>query len=129
MSAEAAGNGSNGQFIYESHLDDDAMIVFTSGTTGMGKGVVLTNRNIIANTKCGVFFLDDGIQEGGRTIPVLPPTHMLQVTVGLLTPLYYGVTLCFGGGIKYISKNMKTLQVPEVMVPVPMVVAVSSMKT
>lgn len=119
--AEAAGNGSNGQFIYESHPDDDAMIVFTSGTTGMGKGVVLTNRNIIANTKCGVFFLDDGIQEGGRTIPVLPPTHMLQVTVGLLTPLYYGVTLCFGGGIKYISKNMKTFS-PEVMVLVPMVV-------
>ena len=121
MSDEAAGNGSNGQFIYESDPDDDAMIVFTSGTTGTSKGVVLTNRNIIANTKCGVFFLDDGIQEGGRTIPVLPPTHMLQVTVGLLTPLYYGVTLCFGGGIKYISKNMKNFS-PEVMVLVPMVV-------
>lgn len=119
--AGASGNRRNGSFMYESDPDDDAMIVFTSGTTGRSKGVVLTNRNIIANTKCGVFFLDDGIQEGGRTIPVLPPTHMLQVTVGLLTPLYYGVTLCFGGGIKYISKNMKAFS-PEVMVLVPMVV-------
>ncbi len=119
--AEIGEKSRNGSFLYESAPDDDAMIVFTSGTTGMSKGVVLTNRNIIANTKCGVFFLDDGIQEGGRTIPVLPPTHMLQVTVGLLTPLYYGVTLCFGGGIKYISKNMKDFR-PEVMVLVPMVV-------
>lgn len=108
-------------FMYSAKPEDDAMIVFTSGTTGKSKGVVLTNKNIIANTKCGIFFLDDGIAEGGKTIPILPPTHMFQVTVGLLTPLCYGVTLCFGGGIKYISKSMKIFK-PEVMVMVPMVV-------
>lgn len=118
---EAIEDSRSEAFMYNADPEDDAMIVFTSGTTGRSKGVVLTNRNIIANIKCGVFFLDDGITEGGRTIPVLPPTHMLQVTVGLLTPLCYGVTLCFGGGIKYISKNMKAFS-PEVMVMVPMVV-------
>lgn len=108
------------RFLYNADSEDEAIIVFTSGTTGKSKGVVLTNRNIIANAKCGVFFLGDEIKEGGKTIPVLPPTHMLQITVGLLTPLFYGVTLCFGGGIKYISKNMKAFS-PDVMVLVPMV--------
>lgn len=101
--------------------DEDAIMVFTSGTTGKSKGVVLTHRNIITNAKCGVSYLDGRIYEGDTIIPVLPPTHMFQITAGILTPLFYGMNLCIGNGIKTIAKDIQNFQ-PKAMVMVPMIV-------
>jgi len=101
--------------------DKEAIIVFTSGTTGISKGVVLTHRNIITNAKCGVFYLTGRLYEGDTIIPILPPTHMFQITAGILSPLFYGMTLCIGGGVKTISKDIQLFQ-PKAMVMVPMIV-------
>lgn len=101
--------------------DDIAVLIFTSGTTGKSKGVKLSHRNIIDNTKCGLYFIEDQVKTGDCTIPVLPPTHMLQIGVGILTPFYYGVAICIGGSMKYISNYMQMFK-PKVLILVPMVV-------
>ena len=101
--------------------DDIATLIYTSGTTGKSKGVKLSHRNVIDNTKCGLYFIEDQVKTGDCTIPVLPPTHMLQIGVGILTPFYYGVAICIGGSMKYISNHMKMFK-PKVLILVPMVV-------
>ena len=101
--------------------DDEAVIIFTSGTTGRSKGVVLSHRNIVANTKCGCYFLGKGFGEGDTSMPILPPTHMLVITVGMLTCLLYGAALCYGRGSKYFVKDLSVFK-PRVLVLVPMIV-------
>ncbi len=106
---------------FEPRPGDEAVLIFTSGTSGESKGVVLTHRNIIDNTKCGLFLLEDGIGLGDTTMPLLPPSHMFCLTAGILVPFYYGVTLCFGGTLKYIGHNIHRFK-PRVLVLVPMIV-------
>lgn len=106
---------------YQIMPEDDAVIIFTSGTTGRSKGVILSHKNIVSNTKCGCFFLGKDFGEGDTSMPVLPPTHMLVITVGILTCMLYGGTLCFGRGNKYIVKDFAVFK-PRVLVLVPMIV-------
>ncbi len=69
-------------------LDDDALIVYTSGTTGLPKGVVLDQYNLLGDAK--------GISEwhrmtsGQRMMCVLPLHHVNGTVVTLMTPMYYG---------------------------------------
>lgn len=67
---------------------DVAEIVYTSGTTGDPKGVVLTHRNIVSN----ILGASDHITlpKDFSFLSVLPLSHMLEQTVGFLTPLYRG---------------------------------------
>lgn len=98
-----------------------AILVFTSGTTGGSKAVPLTHENVISNTKVCLFYIEDIVGEGGNILPILPPTHMFEVTTGLLTPFYYGVTICIGGGPKYFRKEVQQFE-PDVLILVPMIV-------
>lgn len=75
--------GPAAELLWIPQREDEAVLIFTSGTTGKSKGVLLTHQNIIDNTKCGLYFLEDGLGEGDNTIPILPPTHMLELTVGI----------------------------------------------
>jgi long-chain acyl-CoA synthetase len=68
-----------------------------------------------------VHWLEDAFRPGDKVIPVLPPHHIFEVTVGILSPFYYGGTLCFGGGLKYILPNIKFFK-PSILILVPMVV-------
>lgn len=69
-------------------LEDEALIVYTSGTTGLPKGVVLTQYNLLIDAKA--------IAEWHRMTPdqrmmcVLPIHHVNGTIVTLMTPLYYG---------------------------------------
>lgn len=72
---------------------DVAEVIYTSGTTGDPKGVVLTHRNIVANV------LASGKMVPGkpsyRLLSILPLSHMLEQTVGLLAPLVGGASVCY----------------------------------
>jgi long-chain acyl-CoA synthetase len=69
---------------------DIAEIVFTSGTTGNPKGVVLTHRNIVANVESARMLVP---QRGHRVLSILPLSHMFEQTVGLYVPLLLGSTV------------------------------------
>ena len=70
--------------------DDVAEIVFTSGTTGTPKGVVLTHANIVADVAAARDVL--GV-DPRHVLSILPLSHMLEQTAGLYLPLSYGGTI------------------------------------
>lgn len=96
-----------------------ALIAFTSGTSGNSKAVMLTHQNIIENVKCAIDIIgEETVFLGENIVPILPPYHMFQITAGFLTPICYGVSICFSKNtlfekIKYFS--------PSILLAVPMV--------
>ncbi|MGZ4162022.1 MAG: fatty acid--CoA ligase family protein [Neobacillus sp.] len=71
--------------------DDVALILYTSGTTGMPKGAMLTHRNLYSNAKDVGDYLK--INDQDRVITALPMFHVFCVTVALNAPLMNGATL------------------------------------
>jgi len=68
--------------------DDEALIVYTSGTTGNPKGVVLTQYNLLADAK-GISEWH-GITNSQKVMCVLPIHHVNGTIVTLVTPMYAG---------------------------------------
>jgi acyl-[acyl-carrier-protein]-phospholipid O-acyltransferase/long-chain-fatty-acid--[acyl-carrier-protein] ligase len=71
--------------------DDWAAILFTSGSEGVPKGVVLSHRNMLANTAQAAARIDFGRQD--KVFNVLPVFHSFGLTVGLILPLVSGVPI------------------------------------
>ncbi|MFL5069801.1 MAG: acyl-[ACP]--phospholipid O-acyltransferase [Xanthobacteraceae bacterium] len=71
--------------------DDPAVILFTSGSEGSPKGVVLTHRNILANAAQAAARIDFGRTD--KVFNVLPVFHSFGLTVGMILPLVSGVHL------------------------------------
>ncbi|HEX3983439.1 MAG TPA: AMP-binding protein, partial [Acidisoma sp.] len=69
--------------------DDPAAIVFTSGSEGVPKGVVITHRNMLANIGQIAARIDYGRSD--KIFNVLPLFHSFGLTAGLVLPLVYGV--------------------------------------
>jgi acyl-CoA synthetase (AMP-forming)/AMP-acid ligase II len=72
-------------------IDEEAIIVYTSGTTGNPKGVVLTQRNLLADAK-GITEWH-GMTNAQRMMCVLPIHHVNGTVVTLVTPMYFGGTV------------------------------------
>src|SRR3989440_5482382 len=72
--------------------DDLAELVFTSGTTGQPKGVMLSHHNISSNANAGIKVID--IQASDRALSILPLSHMFEMTVEV-------ALLCCGASIVY----------------------------
>lgn len=73
--------------------DDPAAIVYTSGSTGMPKGVCLTNANFAANSRAAIQHLQ--IDPEHHLLGVLPPFHVFGLTVLNLLPVMLGATVTF----------------------------------
>ena len=79
--------------LVETGPDDLVEIMFTSGTTGDPKGVMLTHRNLTANL--------EGISQyitcdpSSRLLSILPLSHMYEQMGGLLTALYFGASVTY----------------------------------
>jgi len=75
-------------------FEDQAVILYTSGTTGRPKGAVLTHTNLAANAAAVAEVLEVRPGAGGdRFLVVLPMFHAFAATVGILTPLLAGAAL------------------------------------
>ena len=73
--------------------DDPAEIMFTSGTTGEPKGVILTHRNIASNAQAAAGAFPGGASD--RLLSLLPLSHMFEQTGGLLVPLLFGCRIVY----------------------------------
>ena len=94
-------------------------IIFTSGTTGTSKGVMLTEDNILACIQASANMVNVG--EKDTLFSVLPYHHTYELCCGILTPITLGTTICINNSLKYFSKNIQLFR-PTAMVLVPMFV-------
>jgi long-chain acyl-CoA synthetase len=95
-----------------------ATILYTSGTTGVPKGVMLTHRNMLTNTQDATAILP--IIEEDLSLSFLPLSHGFERTAGLYTLLRAGATIAYGGGTVTVTKDLAEVK-PTVVCCVPRV--------
>ena len=109
--------GDNTYYDYEIDIDRLASIVFTSGTTGKGKGVMLSMRNICSDMEQGMY----NFQITYKSMCLLPPHHTFGSTVNFIGHFSQGCELYISSGLKYIIKELAEFQ-PTHLVLVPLFV-------
>jgi long-chain acyl-CoA synthetase len=92
-----------------------ALLVFTSGTTGKGKGVMLTQNNVLSDMSDVIPYIDFG----RTTVGVLPPHHTFGSSVMLVGHMMIGTEIYISGGLKYVAKEFKEVK-PEHIILVPL---------
>ena len=100
-------------------VDPDVMsaLIFTSGTTGASKGVMLSHHNLCFDIYEARQMLYCG--EKDVCLSVLPLHHVYECTVGFLAQLWSGSSVAFSEGVRYISRNMQEVH-PTIMLCVPL---------
>lgn len=102
--------------------EDIATIIYTSGTTGSAKGVVLSHRNLASNViTC---YHSCKRNEKDRWLSILPMAHTLEMTLGMLYPMYTGSTVYYLPKPPVASLLLKAMQIvkPTTMLTVPMII-------
>lgn len=102
-------------------IDPDALaeILFTSGTTGVSKGVMLSQRNIVSNIN-EIYKLDytQNLKCEPVVLSVLPIYHTFELTVDNLGVMYCGATICINDKLENIVSNLNRFK-PSVILAVP----------
>ena len=97
---------------------DVACIIYTSGTGGVPKGVLLTHRNIIANCR-GAYHLLEMLGLGDEVfLSFLPLSHSYEHTAGLMFPISIGAQIYFAEGADTLAANLLEAR-PTIMTAVP----------
>lgn len=107
-----------GSTVYEDsivNVNELNVIMFTSGTTGFNKGVMISQNNLLVNIEqsCKAF----GIYH--KTVAVLPFHHIYENVCGMMDPIAMGMNIFINDSLKYLSKNLKLVK-PEMEVMVPL---------
>ena len=107
-----------GSTVYEDsivNVNELNVIMFTSGTTGFNKGVMISQNNLLVNIEqsCKAF----GIYH--KTVAVLPFHHIYENVCGMMAPIAMGMNIFINDSLKYLSKNLKLVK-PEMEVMVPL---------
>lgn len=97
--------------------DELAVIIFTSGTLGRAKGVMLSQKNLASNLMDMVGYF--GIYPEDRFLSVLPIHHTYECTCGMLCPLYGGSFVAYARSLKTIVEDMQKSK-PTLLLAVPL---------
>jgi long-chain acyl-CoA synthetase len=98
--------------------DDTACIIYTSGTGGVPKGVLLSHRNIIANCR-GAYRLLEMLGLGAeKFLSFLPLSHSYEHTAGMMFPISIGAEIYFAEGAETLAANLVEVR-PTIMTAVP----------
>ena len=95
-----------------------ATIVFTSGTTGRPKGVMLSHRNILEDARGGLHSI--AVKPDDHLLSFLPLSHMLERTVGYYLPMMAGARVTFNRAIPELAGDLQSVR-PTILVTVPRV--------
>ena len=95
-----------------------SIMLFTSGTTNLPKAVMLSQENICANISAIATWVK--LYQTDTLLSFLPIHHTFECTITFLYGLYWGTTIAFCDGLKYIQKNLQEYQI-SVFVAVPVV--------
>ena len=96
--------------------DDLATIVYTSGTTGKSKGVMLSHRNILSNVQAGLCVYD--IYPDDIFLSFLPLSHMFERTCDYYLNMVSGASIAFSRSIPQLAEDFRTIQ-PTIIFSVP----------
>lgn len=109
----------NREFI-DAVIERDTMniLLFTSGTTGLSKGVMLSHGNIVEDLMASPTLLWVG--QDDIFFSVLPIHHTYECTCGFLMPLYRGASVAYCEGLKHILKNLSEVK-PTMFLTVPLI--------
>jgi long-chain acyl-CoA synthetase len=103
----------------DSSIDENKMVIllFTSGTTGFAKGVMLSHKNICSNIMsiCSTVYVDST----DSSLSILPLHHTYECTIGFLCIIYRGGSIAFNEGLRHIGRNLKEVK-PTLMISVPL---------
>ncbi|MGH2790078.1 MAG: AMP-dependent synthetase/ligase [Actinomycetota bacterium] len=87
--------------------EDLATFVYTSGTTGPPKAVMLSHANIWWTATHSEQHIPIGDAEGGRALSYLPLSHIAERMISHLLQIYYGTQTWFGGGVPMLIEDLK----------------------
>ncbi len=97
--------------------DDVASIVYTSGTTALPKGVMLTHQNFIFNAEAATTAVP--VNEHDIFLSFLPLSHVLERTAGYYAPLVCrGCCIAYAESAKTLAENLKEVK-PTILISVP----------
>ncbi|MBR3994853.1 MAG: AMP-binding protein [Clostridia bacterium] len=110
-----------GDTSYEKHtVDPYAMgaILYTSGTTGVAKGVMLSQNNIVSDIEH--ILRRVVLTPEDRTLSVLPLHHTYECTIGFIAMLYGGASIAYNESLRTLKKDLVDYK-PTIFVSVPII--------
>lgn len=96
--------------------DQLATVVYTSGTTGRPKGVMLSHRNILWNINQGLASIP--VYPDDLLLSFLPLSHTLERTVGHFMPIVAGASVAYARSIPQLGEDLMHIQ-PSILIAVP----------
>lgn len=107
----------------QTRIDSHAMsaLIFTTGSSGQTKGVMLSHRNICFNLSemNQMIYVD----EKDVFLSVLPIHHTYEFCCGILAPMYRGATVVFADDLRHITRTMREIR-PTMLLCVPILVEI-----
>ena len=110
-----------GDTSYEQHHVDPhemSILLYTSGTTGLAKGVMLSQYNICSNIMNVLRRISVGPED--RLLSILPLHHTYECMAGFLAPIYAGASVAYNDSLRRLTEDFKLFS-PTVLVAVPLV--------
>lgn len=100
-------------------LDPEAMqiISFTSGTTSLAKGVILSHRAIVNDVRMTLETV--AVNADDRSLSLLPLHHIFESSLGMYAMWHVGGCICICDGLRYIQQNLQEWRI-SVMLAVPL---------
>lgn len=98
--------------------EDLAAIVYTSGTTGRPKGVMLTHHNVVENVISTLIHIAPAPKPGYIFLSFLPLSHTFERTAGYYLALGMGCTITYNRSIMLLAEDLRTVK-PDVLISVP----------